>query len=64
MWRRPMMGVWSDGDRFLTEAQMTNSAQHVSGTFRYERITGAGHWMQLEQPATVNDLLVDFLPTA
>jgi pimeloyl-ACP methyl ester carboxylesterase len=59
----PVMGVWSDGDRFLTEAQMTNSARHVSGTFRYERLAGAGHWMQLEQPDAVNGLLVDFLPT-
>ena len=59
----PVLGVWSDGDRFLTETQMTNSAQHVSGSFRYERLDGAGHWMQLEQPDAVNRFLLDFLPT-
>ena len=59
----PVMGVWSDGDRFLTETQMTNSAQHVSGSFRYEQLAGAGHWMQLEQPDAVNRFLLDFLPT-
>jgi pimeloyl-ACP methyl ester carboxylesterase len=58
----PTMGVWSDGDRFLTEAQMTGSQEHVEGSWRYERLTGAGHWMQLEEPDVVSRLLIDFLP--
>jgi pimeloyl-ACP methyl ester carboxylesterase len=58
----PAMGVWSDGDRFLTEAQMTNAADHVTGSWRYERVEGAGHWMQLEHPDAVSGLLLDFLP--
>jgi pimeloyl-ACP methyl ester carboxylesterase len=58
----PAMGIWSDGDRFLTEQQMTGSARFVGGTWRYERLDGAGHWMQLEQPEAVNRLLLDFLP--
>ena len=32
------------------------------GTWRYERIDGPGHWMQLEAPDAVNELLLDFLP--
>ena len=56
------MGVWSSGDFALTETQMTGSAAHVSGTWRYERIDGPGHWMQLEAPDAVNELLLDFLP--
>jgi pimeloyl-ACP methyl ester carboxylesterase len=59
----PTMGIWSDGDVALLERQMTGSAGHVAGPWRYERITGAGHWMQLEAPGTVNDLLIDFLPS-
>jgi pimeloyl-ACP methyl ester carboxylesterase len=59
----PTMGVWSTGDRHLTEAQMTGSERCVSGLWRYERIEGAGHFMQLDDPATVNALLLDFLPT-
>jgi pimeloyl-ACP methyl ester carboxylesterase len=35
----------------------------VKGPWRYERVDGAGHWLQLEQPDTVNALLLDFLPT-
>ena len=55
------MGVWSTGDIALTEAQMTGSAKHVSGPWRYERLEGPGHWMQLEAPDPVNALLLDFL---
>jgi pimeloyl-ACP methyl ester carboxylesterase len=58
----PTMGIWSTGDFALTEAQMTDSAENVAATWRYERLDGPGHWLQLEAPATVNALLVDFLP--
>ncbi len=59
----PTMGIWSSGDTALTEGQMVGSASHVSGPWRYERLEGAGHWMQLEAPADINRLLLDFLPT-
>lgn len=58
----PTMGVWSSGDMALTERQMTSSAAHVTGDWRYERLEGPGHWMQLEAPEELNRLLVDFLP--
>jgi pimeloyl-ACP methyl ester carboxylesterase len=58
----PAMGIWSTGDMALTEAQMTDSAENVAGPWRYERLEGAGHWMQLEAPDQVNALLLDFLP--
>ena len=58
----PVMGVWSTGDMALTETQMTDSAQHVAGPWRYHRVEGAGHWMQLEVPDQVNGLLLNFLP--
>lgn len=58
----PTMGVWSSGDLALTEGQMTRSAGHVSGPWRYERLDGPGHWMQLEAPGEVNRLLIEFLP--
>ncbi len=58
----PTMGVWSSGDIALTEGQMTRSRTHVSGPWRYERLEGPGHWMQLEAPDDVNRLLLDFLP--
>lgn len=58
----PTMGVWSDHDFALLEAQMLDSERHVAGPWRYERVDGAGHWLQLEAPERVNALLVDFLP--
>ncbi len=58
----PTMGVWSSGDPALTEAQMTDSAENVAGPWRYERLDGPGHWMQLDTPDQVNGLLLDFLP--
>jgi pimeloyl-ACP methyl ester carboxylesterase len=58
----PTMGIWSTGDGALTETQMTDSAENVAGPWRYERLEGPGHWMQLEAPDKVNELLLDFLP--
>jgi pimeloyl-ACP methyl ester carboxylesterase len=57
----PTMGLWSTGDAFLTEEAMTGTAAFVAGPWRYERIEGAGHWMQLEAPDQVNRLLLHFL---
>jgi pimeloyl-ACP methyl ester carboxylesterase len=55
------MGVWSPGEKFLTEHQMLASPQYVDGVWRYERILGASHWVQLDKPDEVNALLLDFL---
>jgi len=40
---------------------MTASARYCAGGFRYQRVEGAGHWLQLDAPDTVNGLLVDCL---
>jgi pimeloyl-ACP methyl ester carboxylesterase len=57
----PVMGIWSDGDAYLTEERLRTSGERINGSFRYERITGASHWMMLDKPADVNRLLLDFL---
>ena len=57
----PAMGLWSTGDLALTEEQMTGSTAYLAGPWRYERLDGVGHWMQLEAPDAVNALLLDFL---
>jgi pimeloyl-ACP methyl ester carboxylesterase len=57
----PAMGVWSTGDFALLEEGMTGSARYVTGPWRYERIDGAGHWLQLDAPERLNALLLDFL---
>jgi pimeloyl-ACP methyl ester carboxylesterase len=58
----PAMGIWSTGDMALSEVKMTDSAQSTVCPFRYERLDGPGHWMQLDAPDQVNELLLDFLP--
>ena len=57
----PVVGLWSDGDRFLVERQMTNSAQYCTAGFRYQRVDGANHWLQLDAPEKVNPLLLNSL---
>lgn len=55
-----MLGIYSDGDRYLAKAQMTGSAAYVDGPFRFELVEGAGHWLQIDAPEQVNALLIDF----
>jgi pimeloyl-ACP methyl ester carboxylesterase len=57
----PTMGLWSSEDHYLVEGPMASSVEHVTGGFRYERIEGASHWLQLDAAGRVNDLLLDFL---
>ncbi|MEU8761754.1 alpha/beta hydrolase [Streptomyces sp. NPDC048659] len=57
----PVLGVWSSGDRYLTERQMTSVAPLAPVRWRYERVEDAGHWFPLERPERVNELLLSFL---
>jgi pimeloyl-ACP methyl ester carboxylesterase len=56
-----VVGVWSERDHYLTEAQMESSGALVSAKWRYEKVGGAGHWMMLERPRQVAELMLDFL---
>jgi pimeloyl-ACP methyl ester carboxylesterase len=55
------LGIWSSGDHYLTEDRMVASGEFVAGSWRYERIEGASHWMQLDEPGLINGLLLTFL---
>jgi pimeloyl-ACP methyl ester carboxylesterase len=57
----PTLGLWSTDDRSLTEEAMLHSGRHVSGPWVYERVIGANHWIPLDAPDTVSDLLLGFL---
>jgi pimeloyl-ACP methyl ester carboxylesterase len=56
----PTMGIWSAGDRYLTEAQMVASSDHVEAEWRYERIEEASHWVPLDAPDGLTTLLLDW----
>jgi pimeloyl-ACP methyl ester carboxylesterase len=57
----PVLGIWSDGDAYLTEEQVKTTGERIKGTFQYEKITGASHWMMLDKPEELNRLLLAFL---
>jgi pimeloyl-ACP methyl ester carboxylesterase len=57
----PTLGMWSSGDNYLTEDGMLRSADLVTGGWRYVRIEDASHWIPLDQPERLNQLLVEFL---
>ncbi len=57
----PVLGIWSSGDAFLTERQMLRSRQFVAAPWRYARIDGANHWMQLTAPERLTALVLEDL---
>jgi pimeloyl-ACP methyl ester carboxylesterase len=57
----PTMGMWGPHDMALLEQQMLASETMVANEWRYERVEGAGHWLQLDHAAEVNALLIHFL---
>jgi pimeloyl-ACP methyl ester carboxylesterase len=57
----PVVGIYSDGDIFLTEAQMRNSERYCDTGWKYVRVEGANHWLQLDAPERVNALLLEHL---
>ncbi|AOS61967.1 alpha/beta fold hydrolase [Actinoalloteichus hymeniacidonis] len=59
----PTLGIWSSGDKALTEEGMAESGRHVKGPWRYERIEDASHWIPLDAPEKVNELILGFLGT-
>ncbi len=57
----PTLGIMGAEDWALLPKQMTDSAQYVESTWRYEVIDGSGHWPQEDQPDALNALLLDWL---
>ena len=59
--RSPTLGLWGENDPYLLEPQISQSGAFVDGEWRFERLSNAGHWLMLDQPDTVNRLLLEFL---
>ena len=57
----PTLGIMGEDDWALTEEQMTGSDRFVAGEWRYERVAGAAHWVQTEQPEAFNELLGEWV---
>ena len=58
--RVPTLGLYSTGDVALAEDQMTGSQAYVEAPWRYARLDGVGHWLQIEAPAEVNRALTEW----
>jgi pimeloyl-ACP methyl ester carboxylesterase len=46
----PTLGIWSDGEKYLSERQMKLSETYVRAPWRYHRINGVSHWIPYEAP--------------
>ena len=57
----PTLGIWSTGDHYLDGERMKTSAALVQGPWRYEEIPDASHWVPLDAPDRLNELLLDWL---
>ena len=57
----PTLAIWSTEDHYLDGERMKKSAAFVAGPWRYEEIPGASHWVPLDAPEKLNELLLDWL---
>ena len=48
--RIPTLGIWSDGEKYLSERQMLLSEEFVDAPWRYHRINDVSHWIPYEAP--------------
>ncbi|MFV0595943.1 alpha/beta fold hydrolase [Shewanella sp.] len=60
--KAPCLGIWSEFDYYCGEKQMKDTAEFFAGkiSFEYARINDATHWVQLDKPDEVNELLLKF----
>lgn len=59
--RVPTLGVWSTRDHYLDGERMKASSAFVDAPWRYAQIENASHWLQLDAPDELNQLLLDWL---
>jgi len=59
--KAPALGIWSDGDRYLDGVRMRASGDVVQGPWRYAEFAGATHWVPLDAPEELNELLAEWL---
>jgi pimeloyl-ACP methyl ester carboxylesterase len=60
----PTLGIWSTYDHYLDRERMEKSGAYVKAPWRYEVIEGASHWIPLDAPDRLNELLLDWLQGA
>lgn len=56
----PVFGIWSTDDVALAEDQMINSASFVDATWQYERLKGVSHWVPVDAPDALSELILKY----
>jgi pimeloyl-ACP methyl ester carboxylesterase len=57
----PTLGIWSSDDHYLDGERMKVSGRFVKGPWRYEQIDDVSHWIPLDAPDRLNQLLMEWL---
>ena len=57
----PTFAIYSEADCWMTEEQMTYSRRYVDAEWRYALVKDCDHWLQLERPEEINQLLERWL---
>jgi pimeloyl-ACP methyl ester carboxylesterase len=53
----PTLFLWGDRERFISRAAAELCAAHVEGSYRFEVLAGASHWLLQDEPRRVSQLL-------
>lgn len=56
----PVLGIYGP-DIALTAEQMINSEKYVSGPWRYVEMAGCTHWIPLDKPQELADIIVEWM---
>ena len=56
----PALGIWSTDDVALAEDQMIGSAAYVYASWQYERMDGVSHWIPVDEPDGLSDLILNY----
>ncbi|MFC9424295.1 alpha/beta fold hydrolase [Streptomyces sp. NPDC056987] len=59
----PVLGIWPTGDIYSSLEQMARSGEWIDGPWRFERLQGAGHFLQLDRPDEVTRLILEHIGT-
>ncbi|XP_028840845.1 epoxide hydrolase 3 [Denticeps clupeoides] len=57
----PTLLIWGEADSILVEGMSGGTRPYVRGPVVAHTIPGCSHWVQQDQPETVNELMWDFL---
>ncbi|QYJ80476.1 alpha/beta fold hydrolase [Shewanella acanthi] len=58
----PCLGIWSEHDHYLGEKQMKDSVHFIgeNASFEFARVNDVTHWVQLDKPEEINQLILKF----